>query len=294
MPYQVHPTTGLIDYDQLATNAVLFKPKLIIAGASAYPRDWDYKRLREIADANQCFLMTDMAHISGLVLTKEAASPFEYCDIVTTTTHKTLRGPRAGLIFFKKQFEQAINDAVFPALQGGPHENTIAAIAVALGEAVKPEFKAYCAQVRKNATALSDALVKKGYSIVTNGTENHLVLWDVRPQDMTGSKLEKVFELCGISVNKNSIYGDTSAAHPGGVRLGTPAMTSRGCVEGDMVAIVEFLDRAVKIAADVQKRKGKLLKNFLPEAENSEDVKKLRGEVESWAGKFFMPGFDEK
>eukprot|EP01088_Endostelium_zonatum_P014586 TRINITY_DN325_c0_g2_i2.p1 TRINITY_DN325_c0_g2~~TRINITY_DN325_c0_g2_i2.p1 ORF type:complete len:452 (-),score=99.37 TRINITY_DN325_c0_g2_i2:125-1453(-) len=294
MPYQLNPKTGLVDYDQLATNAVLFKPKLIIAGASAYPREWDYKRLREIADANQCYLMTDMAHISGLVLTKEAASPFEYSDIVTTTTHKTLRGPRAGLIFFKKSFEQTINDAVFPALQGGPHENTIAAIAVALGEAMRPEFKSYCVQVKKNASAMAEALVKKGYSVVTNGTENHLVLWDVRPQDMTGAKLEKIFELCGISVNKNAIYGDTNALSPGGIRLGAPAMTSRGLVEADFVQVVEFLDRGVKLAVEIQKAKGKLLKNFLPEAEKSEEIKKLRAEVEEWASKFFMPGFEEK
>eukprot|EP01088_Endostelium_zonatum_P014584 TRINITY_DN325_c0_g1_i1.p1 TRINITY_DN325_c0_g1~~TRINITY_DN325_c0_g1_i1.p1 ORF type:complete len:479 (-),score=101.48 TRINITY_DN325_c0_g1_i1:44-1480(-) len=293
MPYQIHPKTGYIDYDQLATNAALFRPKLIVAGASAYPREWDYKKLREIADANSALLMTDMAHISGLVVSGEASSPFEHSDIVTTTTHKTLRGPRAGMIFFKKQFETPINEAVFPALQGGPHENAIAGVAVALKEAMQPEFKSYAQQVKKNARAMGEALVKRGYSIVTGGTDNHLVLWDVRPQEMTGSKLEKVFEFAGISVNKNSIYGDVSAMTPGGIRLGSPAMTSRGLVEKDFEQVVEFLDRAVKISIEVQKKSGKLLKNFLPKVEQSGELKQLKTEVEEWAIKFPFPGFPE-
>jgi len=288
------PKTGYIDYDQLSTNAALFRPKLIIAGASAYPREWDYKRLRDIADTNGSMLVTDMAHISGLVVSGEAASPFEHSDIVTTTTHKTLRGPRAGMIFFKKQYETAVNDAVFPALQGGPHENSIAGVAVALKEAMQPEFKQYASQVRKNAQAMGQELVKRGYSIVTGGTDNHLVLWDVRPQEMTGSKLEKVFEHAGISVNKNSIYGDVSAMTPGGIRLGSPAMTSRGLVESDFEKVVEFLDRSVKIAVEVQKKSGKLLKNFLPKVEKSEELKELKKEVEKWAIKFPMPGFPNK
>jgi len=175
-------------------------------------------------------------------------------------------------------------------LQGGPHENTIAAIAVALQEANTPQFKEHSAQVKKNAARLSAELIKRGYSIVTGGTDNHIVLWDVRPQDMTGSKLEKVFEFASISVNKNAVYGDTNAVAPGGIRLGSPAMTTRGLKEEDFDKIAEFLDRAVQIAVTTQKKTGKLLKNFLPVIETNEELKHLKKEVEEWAGKFPMPG----
>merc|ERR1719428_1964554 len=179
---------------------------MIIAGASAYPREWDYARFRKVADATGAFLMADMAHISGLVATGEAASPFEYCDIVTTTTHKSLRGPRAGMIFFRKgpksdepgapvyDYEDAINLSVFPSLQGGPHNHQIAALATQLKEVATPEFKAYAKQVKANAAALAAYLTGKGYKLATDGTENRLMLWDLRPLGLTGSKVEKVFE----------------------------------------------------------------------------------------------------
>ena len=195
LPYRVHPDTGLIDFESLASLAGLFKPALIVCGGSAYPRDWDYAQFRKIADDNGALLMMDMAHISGLVATQEANNPFEVCDIVTTTTHKSLRGPRAGMIFYRKDargFGPKIDQAVFPALQGGPHEHQIAGIATQLKEVMTPEFKAYIQQVKKNAVALSDTLKSKGYSIATDGTENHLILWDLRPQGITGSKIEKV------------------------------------------------------------------------------------------------------
>ena len=198
MPYQVNPETGLIDYDRLEENASLYRPKLIICGASAYARDWDYARLRKIADQHGAYLMADIAHIGGLVAGQEANNPFELCDVVTTTTHKTLRGPRAGLIFFRKkkdELENRINNAVFPSCQGGPHNNTIAAIAVALKQVASPEFKQYAKQVRANARALGEALIGYGYKLVTGGTDNHLILWDLRPLKLTGSKVEKICDM---------------------------------------------------------------------------------------------------
>lgn len=302
MPYQVNET-GYIDYDMLEKTASLFRPQLLIAGASAYPREWDYARMRKIADKHNAWFLADMAHISGLVAAQEAVNPFDYCDVVTTTTHKTLRGPRAGIIFFRKgkrvvdgkevgdyNIEEAINFAVFPSLQGGPHQNVIAGIAVALKETMEPEFKEYIRDVKKNAAKLGTELVAKGYTLVTGGTDNHLILWDLRPQGLTGSKLEKVLEFASISANKNSVYGDTSALAPGGVRLGTPALTSRGFKEKDMEKVAEFLDRGVKIAIEIQSKVGKLMKDFTPAVENSEEIKNLRHEVEEFASKFPMPG----
>ncbi len=203
MPYQVDESTGLIDYEKLANNAVLFKPRMIICGASAYPRDWDYQNLRSIADSVNAYLMCDMAHISGLIAAKEAKNPFEYCDLVTTTTHKTLRGPRAGMIFVRKSIQidgesadYKVNQAVFPACQGGPHNHAIAGVATALLQVNSPEFKNYAIQVKKNSVALSNKLKSYGYKLVTEGTENHLVLWDLRPNGITGSKMEKICDHC--------------------------------------------------------------------------------------------------
>jgi glycine hydroxymethyltransferase len=311
MPYQVSKETGLMDYDRLAENARLFRPNLIIVGASAYPREWDYKRFRQIADEHGAYLLCDMAHISGLVATGEAASPFEYCDIVTTTTHKTLRGPRTGIIFFRRglkitdfhsvpqtrstevkyDFETRINNAVFPSLQGGPHENTIAAIAVTMAEAAQPDFKVYQQQVRKNAAALAKALLDLGHKIVTNGTDNHLLLLDLRPHGLTGSKMEKLYEFAHISVNKNAIYGDTSAAAPGGIRIGTPALTSRGLVESDFIHIASLLDEGIKIAIELQEKSGKKLAQFQDALPTSQALATLREKVNSFSRKFPIPGF---
>lgn len=252
MPYRVDPRTGLVDYDELARLALLFKPRMIIAGASAYPRDWDYARMRTIADSVGAFLMADMAHISGLVATGLCNRPFEHCDVVTTTTHKSLRGPRSGMIFARRALLEAVNQAVFPALQGGPHNHQIAALAVALREASLPEFKTYIQQVKTNAKVLAESLEKRGYNIVTGGTDNHIVLWDARDTGVSGAKLEKILERCDISVNKNSVVGDTSAINPGGVRLGTPAMTSRGMKERDMETIALLIDKVVRVGKDVE------------------------------------------
>ncbi|KAI8813574.1 serine hydroxymethyltransferase [Cladochytrium replicatum] len=273
--------SGFIDYDKLEQTAGLYRPKLLICGASAYPREWDYKRLRQIADNVGAYLMADIAHISGLVAGKAAENPFEYCDVVTTTTHKTLRGPRAGLIFFRRapkgeknsDLEDRINFAVFPSNQGGPHNNTIAGVAVALKQVASPEFKEYARQVRVNARALGDALKSKGYKLVTDGTDNHLILWDLRPIGLTGSKMEKICDYVSITLNKNAVHGDSSALVPGGVRVGAPALTSRSFKEADFVRVAEFLDRAAQLALKIQASTGKMIKDFEIALKNSAEVK---------------------
>ncbi|CAN0915759.1 Serine hydroxymethyltransferase 4 [Linum grandiflorum] len=306
LPYKVNSSTGYIDYDKLEEKALDFRPRLIICGGSAYPRDWDYARFRAIADRCGALLLCDMAHISGLVAAQEAANPFEFCDIVTTTTHKSLRGPRAGMIFYRKgpkpekkgqpagakyDFEDNINFSVFPALQGGPHNHQIGALAVALKQAATPAFKAYAKQVKANAVAVGNYLMSKGYTLVTGGTENHLVLWDLRPLGLTGNKVEKVCDLCNITVNKNAVFGDSSALSPGGVRVGAPAMTSRGLLEKDFEQIGEFLHRAVTLTLSIQKEYGKMLKDFNKGLENNKEIEALKADVEKFAGSFEMPGF---
>lgn len=300
-PYRTNPDTGYVDYNRLAETADVFRPNLIVCGGSAYPRDWDYKRLRQVADQHGAYLLMDMAHISGLVAAQEQSDPFEYCDVVCTTTHKTLRGPRAGLIFYRKDgapdthladLENRVNMAVFPGCQGGPHNNTIAAIAVALKQAATPEFHAYAGQVMKNAQALAARLKEHGYTLVTGGTDNHCVLWDVRPQGLTGSKLEKLYEHCSITINKNSVPKDTSALSPGGIRLGTAALTSRGFQEKEFVQVADFLHRGVQIALEIQGKTGKKLANFSKALSDNDKLKDLEHDVESLACQYGMPGWD--
>lgn len=308
LPYGIEADSGLINYTALASQARIYKPRLVICGASAYPRDWDYGKLRAIADEHGGFLMADIAHTSGLIAAGELNDPFEFCDVVTTTTHKTLRGPRAGMIFFRKglqqipDLEKRVNDAVFPGCQGGPHNNTIAGIATALLQACQPTWKVYAKQVIANARALADELVAHGYKLQTNGTDNHLVLWDLRPLKLTGSKLEKLCDLLGITINKNAVTGDASAQTPGGIRLGTAAITSRDMVESDSRVVAGFLHRAVQLALLVQKESGsKLLKDFVATAsveqegkESAKLVKQLRKEVKEFATKWPLPGVDVK
>merc|ERR1711879_741781 len=287
MGYRVHPETGLIDFDELRKNALVYRPAMILCGASAYPRVVDFKKFREIADEVGAILMADIAHISGLVATKQHPEPFSHCDVVTTTTHKSLRGPRAGMIFFKysdklPDIKERIDMAVFPALQGGPHNHQIGALATQLLEVKTPEFKEYSNEVVANAKALADALKEKGHKLASDGTDNHLVLWDLRPHGLTGSKLEKVCELSSISLNRNAVHGDASALSPGGVRIGAPAMTTRGCTADDFKKIAEFLDRACQIALKIQKEKGKKLKDFEQGLAGDADLVQLRGEVEQW------------
>ncbi|KAM9598504.1 serine hydroxymethyltransferase, cytosolic isoform 3-T4 [Morphnus guianensis] len=258
MPYKVNPKTGYIDYDRLEENARLFHPKLIIAGVSCYSRNLDYARMRKIADANGAYLMADMAHISGLVAAGVVPSPFDHCDVVSTTTHKTLRGCRAGMIFYRKgtrsvdpktgketlyNLESLINQAVFPGLQGGPHNHAIAGIAVALRQAMTPEFKAYQQQVVANCKALSAALMELGYDIVTGGSDNHLILLDLRSKGTDGGRAERVLEICSIACNKNTCPGDVSALRPSGLRFGTPALTSRGFRQDDFRMVAQYIHR---------------------------------------------------
>ena len=293
LPYQVDPSSGVIDYDELRKMARTFKPAMLICGGSAYTREWDYSTFREIADENGSLLMMDMAHISGLVATGEAANPFEYCDIVTTTTHKSLRGPRAGMIFYRKDergFEDKINNAVFPALQGGPHEHQIAAIATQLKEVGSSIFVEYCKQVKRNAVALAKHLVERKYKLVTGGTENHIILWDMRPLGITGSKMEKLCDICHITLNKNAVPGDTSALSPGGVRIGLCALTTRGFVESDMEKVADFLQMAAMLCNKIQELSGKKLKDFTVWATADDDVAHLTEDVTSFAKPFYMPG----
>jgi glycine hydroxymethyltransferase len=306
MPYRLNIKTGLIDYDKLQETAVLFRPKLIIAGASAYPREYDYARMRKICDEVDAYLMSDMAHISGLVAAEIIKSPFEYSDIVTTTTHKTLRGPRGGMIYYRKgvrktsaagkevmyDLDEKINFGVFPAVQGGPHNNAIAALSVALKEALSPEFREYQVQVKKNAKHLADILMKKGYTLVSGGTDTHLMLVDLRPQNIDGARVDSLLEQANITLNKNAVPGDTKPFVPGGIRIGSPAMTTRGLKEKEFEKIGEFLDRGIKIAMRLnQGENSKKLETFKKSIEEKMDPETLalQKEVRDFARQFPMP-----
>lgn len=235
---------GFIDYDAVMKEAMEFKPKLIVAGASAYPRTIDFPKFREIADACGAYLMVDMAHIAGLVAAGEHPSPFPYADIVTTTTHKTLRGPRGGVILSSREFakEHKLNKAVFPGIQGGPLMHVIAAKAVAFKEALEPEFKAYQEQVVRNAQAMADTLISRGYKIVSGGTRNHLMLVDMIGRDVSGKDAEAALGKAHITVNKNSVPNDPRSPFvTSGLRLGTPAITTRGYKEPDCVALANWI-----------------------------------------------------
>ncbi|MBE5743273.1 MAG: serine hydroxymethyltransferase [Clostridiales bacterium] len=242
VPYEVSLEEQVLDYDKIRELAIAHKPKLILAGASAYARAIDFKKFREIADEVGAYLMVDMAHIAGLVAAGVHESPVPYADVVTTTTHKTLRGPRGGMILCKEEYAKAIDKAVFPGTQGGPLMHIIAAKAVALGEALKPEFKEYQIQVAKNAKALANALVKKGFKLVSGGTDNHLMLVDLIDTGITGKELEKRLDEVHITLNKNAIPNDPQSPFvTSGVRIGTPAVTSRGFKEAEMEKIAEFI-----------------------------------------------------
>lgn len=238
VPYGVAKETGKIDYEELERIAEECKPKMIVAGASAYPRAIDFKKFREIADKVGAILMVDMAHIAGLVAGGQHDNPCEYADIVTTTTHKTLRGPRGGMILCKEKYAKAIDKAIFPGTQGGPLEHIIAAKAVALKEAMSDDFKAYALQVVKNAKTLADTLISRGIDLVSGGTDNHLMLIDLTSKGKTGKEIEKLLDLAHITVNKNAVPFDTQTPFvTSGIRVGTPAVTSRGMKENEMVII---------------------------------------------------------
>jgi len=238
---------GYIDYDDVLKKALEFKPKMIVAGASAYPREIDFAKFREIADKVDALLMVDMAHIAGLVCAGEHMSPVPYADFVTTTTHKTLRGPRAGLILCKEKHAKAIDKTIFPGIQGGPLEHVIAGKAVCFGEALKPEFKEYAKNIVLNAKALANALMGYGFNLVSGGTDNHLMLIDLRNKGLTGKEATELLDQVGITVNKNTVPNDTaSASVTSGIRIGTAAITTKGLREQDMRMLAEAIDLTLR------------------------------------------------
>ena len=247
VPYGVDPETERINYDEVRRIALECKPKLIVAGASAYPRVIEFDKLRAVADEVGALLMVDMAHIAGLVAAGEHPSPVPYADFVTTTTHKTLRGPRGGMILCREQYAKAIDKAIFPGTQGGPLEHVIAAKAVCFGEALKDDFKAYQHQIILNAKALEEAFRKEGVKMVSGGTDNHLLLLDLTGTEMTGKLLETLLEEANITVNKNTVPNETRSPFvTSGVRVGTPAVTTRGLKEADMAKVAGWIARVVR------------------------------------------------
>lgn len=309
-PYRLDESTGAIDYDAMEENAKLFRPKLIVAGASAYARLIDYERMKKVCDQHNAWLLADMAHISGLVAAKVIPSPFDYADIVTTTTHKSLRGPRGAMIFYRKgvrnvtkkgeeimyDLDNKINFSVFPGFQGGPHNHTIAALATALKQVDSPDFVAYQKRVLSNSFALADELMSRGYSLVGGGTENHLVLVDLKKsKKIDGARVERVLELANIAANKNTVPGDVSAMTPGGMRMGAPALTTRGLTEADFKQVGVFFDRAVEISIAIKADVGPKLKDFKAALADGPDkypdLVKLSSDVRAFASQFPTIGF---
>ncbi|CAM9878278.1 unnamed protein product [Ascophyllum nodosum] len=311
-PYRLDESTGQIDYDTMAANAKLFRPKLIVAGASAYSRTIDYARMKEIADASGAWLLSDMAHISGLVSAGVIPTPFDHSDIVTTTTHKSLRGPRGAMIFYRKgqrgttkkgepimyDIEDKINFAVFPGLQGGPHNHTIAALATALKQAKAPEYIAYQKQVMLNAAALAKKLMSDGYELVSGGTDNHLVLVDLKKSaNIDGARVELILEIVNMATNKNTVPGDKSALTPGGIRMGAPALTSRGFTEEDFEQVATFFHRGVTIAQKVAADTGKIKAYREALADGGShypEIAQLKEDVVTFCRGFPVIGFDDE
>jgi len=270
--YGVNEATGLIDYDALSAQAKACQPKMIIAGASAYSRELDFERFRAIADDVGAVLMVDMAHIAGLVAGGHHPSPVPHADYVTTTTHKTLRGPRGGMILMKEARAKKVNSRIFPGIQGGPLMHVIAAKAVALKEAASDEFRVYGGAVIRNAQALARTLIEEGFEVVSGGTDTHLLLLDVRPAGLTGKTAEKVLQLADITTNKNMIPGDPESPFvTSGLRLGSPAMTSRGFGEEEFVQI------------------GRWIAQLLRAPEDQDLATKIRGEVNALCAKYPLP-----
>ncbi len=273
IPYTVSKETGLIDMDEVETLALEHKPKMIVAGFSAYSRSLDWKRFKEIADKVGAITFADISHIAGLIAGGALESPVPLFDVVMTTTHKTMRGPRSAIIMCKEKFAKAIDRAVFPGFQGGPHDHTTAAKAVAFKEALQPEFKAYAQQVIKNAQAMAGELMKRGYNVLTGGTENHLLLVDLTDKNITGKEAQEALDLAAITLNKNTIpYDPRGPMDPSGIRLGTPAVTTRGMKEAEMVIIAGWIDRALKSRTDERA------------------LKTIAGEVKTLCGRFPVPG----
>jgi len=290
--YGVRKDNGLVDYDDMEQKALSVKPKLLIVGASAYSRDWDYERIRQIADKAGALVMADIAHPAGLIAAGLLKSPFDHCHIVTSTTHKTLRGPRGGIIMMKKDFEnpwgitgpkgdvrtmgQLLDLAVFPGIQGGPLEHVIAAKAVAFHEILQDEYKAYARQMQVNARTMGEAFVAKGYDIVSGGTDNHLLLIDLRNKNISGKKAENTLIKADITINKNMVpFDDKSPFVTSGIRVGSPALTTRGFKEADMIQVVDWMDQ------------------IIGQPDNETLIQKIRGEVNEYMKAFpLYPGWE--
>ncbi|ORM39711.1 Serine hydroxymethyltransferase 2 [Babesia sp. Xinjiang] len=300
--YDVDKETGLLDYDEIEKLAKAYNPRLIIAGASCYSRYWDYKRCREIADKVGAYLMADMAHIAGLIAGKEHPSPFEYCHVVTSTTHKTLKGPRHGLIYYSKKvdppIEDKINSAVFPTMQGGPHNNTIAALAVQLKTVISPEWKLYAKGIVDNARRLAAECEKRGFLVVTGGTDNHTIVINLKPFGVNGNKAEHICNGINIAVSKSTVPGDVSAMNPSGLRLGTALITARGGKPDDMVFIADALLEMIRICQSLQgglcniifyvftEAHGTNHEDFKKGSEGDERISALRTKVREWIRQF--------
>ncbi len=276
IPYFAKKETEIIDMDEVEEIALREKPKMILAGFSAYSRNMDWKRFKEIADKVGAFTFADIAHVAGLIAGKQLENPVPYFDVVSTTTHKTLRGPRGAMIMCKEKFASVIDKSVFPGVQGGPHDHINAAKAVAYGEALKPSFQEYSKQVIKNAQKLASALQEKGYRIISGGTDNHLMLVDLfGSKQITGKEAEKCLEQVGISINKNMIpFDPRKPLDPSGIRLGTPALTTRGCKEADMQTVADLMDEALMNRADETK------------------LASVKDKVKAFALKFPVPGIE--
>jgi len=271
--YGVNPETGYIDMEEVRKMALEHKPKMIVAGFTAYPRDIEWKKFKEVADEVGAITMADISHTAGLIAGGALESPVPYFDVIMTTTHKTLRGPRGAIILCKEEYAKAIDKAVFPGLQGGPHEHAIAAKAIAFGEALKPEFKEYAAQVKKNAHHLAEELKKRDFKLVSDGTDTHLILADLTNKNVPGKEAQVALDEVGITLNKNTVPNDPrSPFDPSGIRLGTPAITTRGMKEAEMEKIADWIDRVI---ADTQ---------------NQENLQTIKKEVEELCANFPVPG----
>lgn len=297
--YGVDPETGLLDYEKIRAMALEEKPKLIVSGFTAYSQIIDFKKMHDIAKEVGAISMADMSHISGLVAGGAHPSPFPFTDIVTTTTHKTLRGPRAAMIFCKEEYKDQINRGVFPGMQGGPHEHTIAGIALALREAATPEFKDYAAQIVKNSKALAASLLAEGVKLVAGGSENHLLLIDLTPFGPgRGVFVEKALDAAHITVNKNTVPADPSTPfYPSGVRLGTPALTTRGMKEAEMAEIGKLIGRIVKEFGPTELPEDKdarlaAIKSFTNNLEKNAVVQEVRAKVNTLTANFPVPGIE--
>lgn len=271
--YGVNPETGYIDMEEVRKMAHEHKPKMIVAGFTAYPRDIEWKKFKEIADEIGALTMADISHTAGLIAGGALESPVPYFDLVMTTTHKTLRGPRGAIILCKEKHAKAIDRAVFPGLQGGPHEHAIAGKAVAFAEALKPEFKDYAMQVKKNASHLAEAMINRGFKLISDGTDTHLILADLTNKNVPGKEAQVALDEVGITLNKNTVPNDPrSPFDPSGIRLGTPAITTRGMKESEMDKVAEWIDRVIK------------------DISNEGNIQEIKKEVKELCSKFPVPG----